>query len=141
METVLTTTPTSTPSRLQRLNPETVPAPGMYSHGVVAPASGRWLYVSGQVGVGRDGSCAADFEGQAQQAWQNLVAVLAAAGMGVQDLVKVNTYLTDRAHMPQFSAVRLRFLGEARPASTLLMVAALGRPEWLLEIEAVACQP
>jgi 2-iminobutanoate/2-iminopropanoate deaminase len=125
---------------LQRLNPDTVPPPGMYSQGVVAPADGRWLHIAGQIGVRRDGSSPADFQGQAQIAWENIVAVLAAAGMDVGDLVKVNTYLVDRSHLPQFSPIRARILGEARPASTLLIVAALGRPELLVEIEAVACR-
>jgi enamine deaminase RidA (YjgF/YER057c/UK114 family) len=131
---------TAPASGLVRLNPDTIAPPGMYSHGVVAPAAGRWLYIAGQVGVRPDGSSPEDFKGQAQCAWENLVAVLAAADMGVADLVKVNTYLTDRSHVPQFSPIRARFLGDARPASTLLIVASLARPEWFLEIEAVACR-
>jgi 2-iminobutanoate/2-iminopropanoate deaminase len=126
---------------LVRLNPDTVPKPGMYSQGVVAPAEGRWLYIAGQVGMRRDGSYPADFEGQARQAWQNLIGVLEAAQMNVGDLVKVNTYLTDRAHFPLFGPIRAGFLGDARPASTLLIVAGLAKPDWFLEIEAVACRP
>ncbi|MDB5896876.1 MAG: enamine deaminase RidA [Ramlibacter sp.] len=125
---------------LVRLNPDTVAPPGMYSQGVVAPAAGRWLHISGQVGVRRDGSIPEDFKGQAQCAWTNLVAVLEAAGMTVADLVKVNSYLTDRSQHPQFSPIRAKFLGDARPASTLVIVAALARPEYLVEIEAVACR-
>ena len=107
---------------------------------MVAPAAGRWLHISGQVGVRKDGSIPEDFKGQAHCAWENLVAVLAAAGMTVADLVKVNTYLTDRSQHPQFSPIRAKFLGDARPASTLVVVAALARPEYLVEVEAVACR-
>lgn len=125
---------------LVRLNPDTMAPPGMYSQGVVAPAAGRWLYISGQVGVRKDGSVPEDFRSQAQCAWENLLAVLDAAGMTVADLVKVNTYLTDRSQHPLFSPIRAKFLGDARPASTLVVVAALARPEYLLEVEAVACR-
>lgn len=132
----------STPSsQLQRLNPAGITAPlGAYSHGVVAPANGRWLHVAGQIGVRADGSLPVGFAEQAEIAWQNLVAVLAAAQMNVNDLVKITTFVTDASGLPQFAAVRTRFLGDVRPASTLLVVAALARPEWLLEIEAVACR-
>lgn len=124
---------------LQRLNPREVAAPaGAYSHGVAAPAAGRWLYVSGQIGVGQDGTLAADMEGQAETAWRNLTAVLAAAGMDANDLVKVTTYLTDPKDLAPLRAARARYLGDARPASTLVIVAALADPSWRVEVEAVA---
>jgi enamine deaminase RidA (YjgF/YER057c/UK114 family) len=124
---------------LQRLNPDTTAPPvGLYSQGVVTPGSGRWLHIAGQVGVRRDGTLGEGFEAQAQAAWENVVGVLAAAGMAPGDLVKVTTFLTDAGHLPQFGAVRAKFLGDARPASTLLIVKALARPEWLVEVEAVA---
>ncbi len=124
---------------LQRLNPETIAPPvGLYSQGIVAPAAGRWLFIAGQVGLQRDGTLGGSFQAQAQAAWENVAGVLAAAGMGPEDLVKVTTFLTDPAHLPRFGPVRAKFLGDARPASTLLIVAALARPEWLVEVEAVA---
>jgi enamine deaminase RidA (YjgF/YER057c/UK114 family) len=124
---------------LQRLNPDTIAPPvGLYSQGVATPGGGRWLHIAGQVGLRRDGTLGEGFEAQAQAAWENVVGVLAAAGMAPTDLVKVTTFLTDAAHLPQFGPVRARFLGDARPASTLLIVAALARPEWLVEVEAVA---
>jgi 2-iminobutanoate/2-iminopropanoate deaminase len=131
----------ASPEQLRRLNPAGIAAPlGAYSHGVVAPAQGRWLHIAGQVGVGADGSVPPGFAEQAEIAWQNLVAVLAEARMDVNDLVKVTTFVTDASQLPQFAAARARVLGPARPASTLLVVAALARPEWWLEIEAVACR-
>jgi enamine deaminase RidA (YjgF/YER057c/UK114 family) len=126
---------------LVRLNPPERAAPvGAYSQGVVAPVAGRWLHVSGQVGLRPDGTVPASFEEQAQVAWENLVAVLAAAGMDAGDLVKITSFLVDPAHVPAFARVRSGFLGEARPASTLLIVQALARPEWLVEVEALACR-
>ncbi|MEJ7932344.1 RidA family protein [Ramlibacter sp. AN1015] len=126
---------------LQRLNPQTVAAPlGPYSQGVVAPAAGRWLHVAGQVGIRPDGSLAQGFEAQAEAAWQNLLNVLDAAGMDAGDLVKVTTFVTDAAQVKLLGPVRARFLGESRPASTLLVVPALAHPDWLVEVEAVACR-
>lgn len=121
------------------LNPGTVAAPvGPYSQGAVVEDPGRWLHIAGQVGIDRDGKLQEGFEAQARQAWTNLVAVLAAAGMDVSHLVKVTTYLVDGADMARLGPVRGAFLGDARPASTLVVARALARPEWLFEVEAIA---
>ena len=80
---------------LKRFNPKTAPKSySIYSQGVEVPAGLRLLYVSGQVGVKPDGSLAGDAEAQIEQAWRNVLAILEAAGMGAEDLVKVNTYMT-----------------------------------------------
>jgi enamine deaminase RidA (YjgF/YER057c/UK114 family) len=122
-------------------NPATAAAPlGAYSNGISAPASARWLHVAGQVGVRPDGTLAGDFEAQADAAWANLRAVLADAGMGPADLVKITHYLLSRDDLPAYNAVRTRHLGAARPASTLVVVASLARPEWRIEVEAIACK-
>lgn len=127
-------------TRPQAINPTDIAPPiGAYSHGMLAPAGARLLHISGQIGLAQDGRLAEGFTAQAQEAWQNLVAVLVAAGMDVQCLLKVNTFLVDPGHIPALGPVRSAFLGSARPASTLLVVPALARPEWLIEIEAVAC--
>lgn len=127
---------------LLRLNPGDIAAPvGLYSQGIVAPAAGRWLHVSGQVGMLPDGTVPADFSAQAQNAWHNVLRILAAAGMGPEHLVKITSFVTDPAHLALFAPVRARFLGEARPASTLVVVRALARAEWLVEVEALAWAP
>jgi len=124
---------------LQAHNPAASAAPlGAYSNGISAPAGGRWLHIAGQVGVLPDGSFPADFAGQAEAAWQNLVRVLADAGMTTADLVKVTHYLVSAADLKDYNAVRSRHLGSARPASTLVVVHALARPEWRVEVEGVA---
>jgi 2-iminobutanoate/2-iminopropanoate deaminase len=126
----------------QALNPSTIAAPlGLYSHGVVAPSGGHWLHIAGQVGVLPDGRLAEGFEAQARAAWANLVAVLADAGMAVHHLVKLNSYLVSAADLPLLAKVRGEYQGEARPASTLVVVQALARPEWLFEVDAVAWRP
>ena len=72
--------------------------------------------------------------------WQNILAVLAEGGMGVADIVKVTSFLTRAENYPKFAPVRAKYLGSHRPASTLLVVSALARPEFLVEVEAVAAK-
>ena len=126
---------------LKRHNPATVhPPAGKYSHGVEA-SNARFLYVSGQVGAKLDGTTAAGDEAQCDQAWANVKAVLAAAGMGVGDIVKLNAYITRADLIPVYRAARDRALGAgAPPASTLVVVAALANPAWIVEIECVAAK-
>ena len=111
---------------------------GAYSCGISTDGPGRWLHIAGQVGIGPDGQLAEGFEAQAETAWHNLVAVLGDAGMTVADLVKVTHYLVRGDDLGAYNPVRLRHLGSARPASTLVVVAALARPEWRIEVEAIA---
>jgi 2-iminobutanoate/2-iminopropanoate deaminase len=121
-------------------NPSTVAPPTGYSHGVELGTNARILYVAGQLGVAPDGSFARDIKGQAAQAWKNIENVLAAAGMELKDLVKVNHYLTRKEDIAGYREVRSRVLGELRPASTLLVISALARDEALVEVEAVAAK-
>jgi 2-iminobutanoate/2-iminopropanoate deaminase len=122
-------------------SPASVAAPsGPYSHGVEIAAGARVLHLAGQVGVAPDGKVPTDFEGQADQCWKNIKAILAAAGMGVEDLVKCNHFLTRAEDVPAYGKVRARHLGEARPASTLLVISALARPGLLVEVEPIAAK-
>ena len=126
----------------QKLNPSAIAAPaGRYSHGVLAPSAGQWLGVSGQIGLRPDGSLGTGFAEQARIAWENLMAVLAAAQMDESHLVKLTSYLVDGADLKDLNPVRSVFLKDARPASTLVVVKALAKPEWLFEVEAVAYKP
>jgi len=77
-----------------RHTPNTVAAPfGPYSHAVEVPEGSRLLYISGEVGVLPDGTVPEGIEAQAEACWRNIIAILADAGMGVGDLVKITTYL------------------------------------------------
>jgi 2-iminobutanoate/2-iminopropanoate deaminase len=111
---------------------------GAYSDAVEVSPNVRWLFTSGTPGLALDGSLPGDIAGQAELAWRHIVAMLERAGMGVHDLVKVTHYLCRASDIRAYVKVRARFLGDARPASMLLVVAELVRPEFLLEVEAVA---
>ena len=113
---------------------------GSYSDAVVAPANSRWLFTSGTPGLGLDGALPGDIAGQAELAWGHIVEMLKQADMSVADLVKVTHYLLRADDIAAYVKVRSRFLGDARPASMLLIVPELVRPEFLLEIEACAAK-
>ena len=122
-------------------NPRSIGAPiGTYSHGIEVPPGARWLYVAGQIGVRPDGSVPATIEEQTEVVWQNILAVLADAGMGIGDVVKITSFLTRHENFPRFAEVRAKFLGSHRPASTLLVISSLARPEFLVEVEAIAAK-
>jgi enamine deaminase RidA (YjgF/YER057c/UK114 family) len=121
-------------------NPPSV-APGpTYSHGIEVPANARWLHISGQVGSTKDGKMREGVEAQTDQAWENLKAVLASAGMSMENLVKITTYLTDESLIDGYRKGRAKHLGDFRPASTLVVVKRLAMPGWLVEVEGVAAK-
>lgn len=127
---------------MQFLNPQDLPKPaGPYSQATLVGGAGDWLHVSGQVGIDLQGVAPADFAAQAELAWGNLVRALVAAGMGMQHVVKTTTYLVDRADGAVMRPIRLRHLGDCRPASTLVLVAGLLDAAWKIEVEAVAFRP
>jgi enamine deaminase RidA (YjgF/YER057c/UK114 family) len=128
---------------LIRKIPTTVAAPmpgAFYAHSVEVPPGARWVYVSGQLGARPDGSVPDSFDEQIEWCWKNIVAVLAESGMGIEDLVKVTTFLTDRSQREKNAEVRGRYLGETRPAQTLLFISGLTQPEYLVEVEAIAAK-
>ena len=121
--------------------PTSIAAPAScYSHGAEAGPNARWLHVSGQVGTNADGTIAEGIEAQIHRVWQNTLAVLEEAGMGVTDVVKVNTLLMDRAHLTMMREIRDSYLGDHPAASTLFIVAGLAHPDWLIEMETIAAQ-
>ena len=122
-------------------NPASIPAGPGYNHGIEIPPNARLLYVAGQLGAAADGKFPPDIKAQAEQAWRNVQAVLKEAGMDLENLVKVNHYLTRREDLATYREVRARFLGANKPASTLLVISALAREGALVEMEAVAAKP
>lgn len=111
---------------------------GAYSDAVEIAPNQRWLITSGTPGLPLDGPLPNDIGGQAELAWRHTVAILEGAGMTLADVVKVTHYLTRPEDIPAYLKVRSRFLGELRPASMLLIISQLVRPEFLVEIEVTA---
>lgn len=111
---------------------------GTYSDGVEVSGNVKWVFTAGTPGLLPDGTYPKGVTAQAEQAWKNILAILAEAGMGVKDLVKVTHYLVRDEDIKDYVVVRSRYLGDARPASMLLVVPGLVKPEILVEIEAVA---
>jgi len=108
-----------------------------YSFGVRV---GDLVWISGQVAL-NDGQIVGigDVRAQAEQVFTNLKTVLEADGGSLDNLIETTTYMTDRAYSSDINDVRSRFLtGAVPPTSTLLVVAGLARPEFLVEISAVA---
>jgi 2-iminobutanoate/2-iminopropanoate deaminase len=122
-------------------NPATIADPiGTYSHGVEVPPNARWLYIAGQVALTKAGTTPPTIEEQTEVVWQNIVAILGAAGMKVTDLVKITQYLTSLDNFPKYAAGRAKFLAGHRPASTGLIISSLVKPEYLVEVEAIAAK-
>ncbi|WP_424971471.1 RidA family protein [Dinoroseobacter sp. S76] len=129
---------------LRPLIPETIRPPfARYAHGVEVPAGARLVVCSGQLGIGPDDVAPESAEAQAALCFANLDAVLAEGGMGRGDVVRINAYVTDRAHMTGYMAARdawLAAMPDHLPASTLMIVSGFTRPEFKVEIELLAAQ-
>ena len=110
-----------------------------YAHGVEARAD-RLVATSGQLGVRPDGSVPETAEEQAAVCFDNIDSILAEAGLGCGHILRLNAYVTERAHMAGYMAARDRYLEGRpdRPASTLMIVSGFTRPEFLVEVEALA---
>lgn len=123
------------------INPGGIARPASaYNHAVLVEQASRTLYLSGQIGERTDGSIAPDFAEQARQTWANIRAILAEAGMGIADLVKVTSYVVGREFVRPYYEVHRAEVGGHLPPWTLVLVAGLGRPQYLVEVEAVAAQ-
>jgi 2-iminobutanoate/2-iminopropanoate deaminase len=123
------------------------PTLGMYSHGMVAPA-GEIVVVAGQVGMDAKGSVVGpgDVVAQTKRAFANIEAVLGAAGSGMRDVIRFQTFLVYRSDIDGFMQARREVFGGyypdgIYPPNTILVVSRLVQPELLVEIEAMAVKP
>ncbi|KIT14857.1 RidA family protein [Jannaschia aquimarina] len=128
------------------LTPSDIAPPfGAYSHGILAPAGGHLVVTSGQLALATDGTVPDDARRQADLCLSNIAAILAEAGAGPRHIIRLNAYVTDRAHFLDYMAARDAWLDAAgvavRPASTLLIVSGFTREEFLVEVEATAWLP
>lgn len=126
----------------EAIDPPTLPTPPGYSQ-VVRVSGGATIYIAGQVAWDADNNQVGqgDFEAQARQVFDNLVAALDAAGAGPEHLVKINIYVVDHdaEKLDVIRRVRDEALGDVTPpTSTLIGVAALALPDLLIEVDAIA---
>jgi enamine deaminase RidA (YjgF/YER057c/UK114 family) len=113
---------------------------GSYSDAVEVEPHCRWLFTSGTPGIALDSELPADVSGQAEKAWLHVLTMLEGSGMAVGDIVKVSQYVTRAEDIAPYAKVRKRFLGEWKPASMLLVIPQLVRPDLLVEIEITAAK-
>ena len=130
-------------AQVKRTNPPTLSKPTGYMHVVEVPGPAKMVFIAGQIALDKDGKVVGegDMKAQAEQVFKNLEAALAAAGAKFTDVVKMNTYITDMEKAPAVREVRARYFGDTTPASTLVQVVHLARPELMLEVEVIAVVP
>jgi enamine deaminase RidA (YjgF/YER057c/UK114 family) len=127
---------------LRALTPARIRPPfARYSHAIEVPAGMRLVFCSGQLGVAADDTVPEGAAAQADLCFMNIAAILNEAGLSLRDLVRLNAYVTGREHMAGYMAARDRHVGTPPPASTLMIVGGFSRPEFVVEVEAVAAGP
>jgi 2-iminobutanoate/2-iminopropanoate deaminase len=124
---------------LKHLNPAGLSTPTGYTH-VVIPQGGRPVFIAGQVANDKSGNVVGkgDFKAQTKQVFENLKTAVEAAGGTMADVAKITIYVTDLSQIAAFREVRQQYFTGNLPASTLVQVVSLARPEYLIEIEAIA---
>jgi 2-iminobutanoate/2-iminopropanoate deaminase len=127
---------------MRHITPKGIRPPfARYSYGVEIPPGHRILFCSGQLGIAADDKVPAGVEEQAELCFRNIGAVLADAGLRFADIVRINAFVTGREHLQGYMRVRDRYIGDPPPASTLMIVSGFARPEFLVEVEAIAAAP
>lgn len=116
------------------------PSFGAYAQGQAIPAGARLVMTSGQLGIAPDGTVPEGAYDQARLCLSNALAIVEAGGLGLRDVVRLNTFVTDRAHMADYMRARDDWLAgtDHLPASTLVIVSGFTRPEFLVEVEMTA---
>lgn len=111
-----------------------------YSHGIEVPPGARLLVCSGQLGIAQDETIPEGAGKQTELCFENIGAILAEAGMAPADIVRINAYVTDRAYLADYMAVRDRFIADPPPASTLMIVSGFANPVFKVEVEVLAAK-
>ena len=121
-------------------NPAEVHPPfARYVHACSVPSDTRLIFTSGQLGIDVEGSIPTGAEAQTTLAFRNVAAILASAGAGMEHVVRLNAFVTGREHLPGYMRARDAALGALPPtASTLMVVSGFARPEFVVEVEAIA---
>jgi enamine deaminase RidA (YjgF/YER057c/UK114 family) len=127
---------------MRALSPSSIRPPlARYSHGIAVPAGERLVFVAGQLGIDLDDRIPDSSEAQADICFANIAAILAEDGMSMANVVRLSVYVTAREHMAGYRQSRDRQFPGTPPTTTLLVVAGLVRPEFVIEIEAIAAAP
>jgi enamine deaminase RidA (YjgF/YER057c/UK114 family) len=124
---------------MKRSNPPALHKPMGYTH-VVEAVPRRTVYISGQVAFDQNGALVGpgDLKAQTEQVFRNLKAALESCGATLEDVAKITVFMLDATQIQVYRDVRDRHFTRSLPASTLVQVVRLARPEWLIEIEAIA---
>ena len=126
---------------MRPLNPTSIHPPfAHYSHGVEVAPGNRFVFCSGQLGIGRDGSVPESVDAQARLCFRAIAAILGEAGMSLADIVRLNAYVTSADYLGGYMKARDEFMGNPPPASTLMIVQGFARPEFKIEVEAIAAR-
>jgi 2-iminobutanoate/2-iminopropanoate deaminase len=126
---------------MRRLTPQTIHPPfAKYAHGVEIPGGSRVVFCAGQLGIEKDGTIPEGVEAQAHLCFAAIAAILGEAGMDLSDLVRINAFVTGAQYLAGYMKVRDALIGNPPPASTLMIVQGFARPEFKVEIEAVAAK-
>lgn len=124
---------------MRALSPTSIRPPlARYSHGIAIPSGQRLVFVAGQLGIDRDDRIPTDSESQANLCFSNIAAILAEDGMTMANIVRLSVYVTAREHMEGYRRSRDQQFPGTPPTTTLIVVAGLVRPEFLIEIEVIA---
>jgi 2-iminobutanoate/2-iminopropanoate deaminase len=124
---------------LRTLNPTTIHPPlANYTHGIEVPAGTRLVFCSGQLGIAADGKVPESVEAQTDLCFFAIAAILAEAGMTFADLIRLNAYVASMQYLAAYMKTRDKYVKSPPPASTLMVVSGFARPEYKVEVEAVA---
>ena len=124
------------------LSPTAIHPPfSAYSNGVEVPAGQKLVLCSGQLGIDIDEDVPSSCAEQSELCFDAIEAILAEAGLGLGHVVRINAFVTAREHLRPYMDVRNRRFAPPFPASTLMIVTGFARPEFVVEIEAIAAGP
>lgn len=126
---------------MRHLTPDTIRPPfANYAHAVEVPPGARIVFASGQLGIAPDETVPEDAGAQADLCFSNIAEVLKAAGMGMVDIVRINAFVSDRAHLRPYMEARDRWVSTPAPASTLMIVSGFAREMFKVEVEVIAAK-
>ncbi len=127
---------------MNTVTPATICPPfANYSHGIIVPAGQQILFCSGQLGISPAREIPDSATAQTELCFENVMAILAEAGLDRQHIVRINAYVSGREVLPEYMAVRDRYVGDPAPASTLMIVSGFAREEFRVEVEVIAAGP